>query len=73
MTCNDFWKKRGFKMNYPFECKCGHKEIISMPIKDYHADKHFCPICGTEMVREVKSLVCGMSIDTTNTFFRKIN
>lgn len=32
-------------MNYPFECKCGHKEIISMSIKEYHADNHICPNC----------------------------
>lgn len=60
-------------MNYPFECKCGHKEVISMPIKEYHADDHMCPVCGKEMVREVSSLVCGMSVDKTGNFFRKVN
>lgn len=59
-------------MKYPFECSCGHKEIISMPIKEYHADKHFYPICGEEMVREIKSLVCS-SIDHTNSFYRRNN
>ena len=61
-------------MNYPFECpNCNRSEIISMPIKEYHSDNHFCPSCNTEMVREVSSLVCGCSIDHTNSFFRKIN
>lgn len=60
-------------MNYPFECKCGHKEVISMPIKEYHADNHLCPICGEEMVREVKSLVCMGSVDLTNSFYRRNN
>lgn len=61
-------------MNYPFECKkCGHKEIISMPIKEYRSDNHFCQKCGEEMIREVKSLVCQCSIDTTGDFFRKVN
>ena len=60
-------------MNYPFECEFGHKEIISMPIKEYHADNHFCSICGEEMVREVKSLVCSCSLDKTGDFYRKIN
>lgn len=60
-------------MNYPFECKCGHKEIISMAIKEYHADNHICPNCKKEMTREVKSLVCGCSIDSTGDFYRKIN
>lgn len=59
-------------MNYPFECEFGHKEIISMPIKEYHADNHFCSICGEEMVREVGSLVCS-SIDHTNSFYRRNN
>lgn len=61
-------------MNYPFECiKCGHKEIISMPIKEYRSDNHFCPICGKEMEREINSLVCGLSIDKTGDFYRSIN
>ena len=60
-------------MNYPFECICGHSEIISMPIKEYTALGHYCPICGEEMTREVKSLVCQCSIDQTNSFFRKVN
>lgn len=61
-------------MNYPFYCpQCGHKETISMPITEYISTGHMCSECKTEMIREVESLVCGMSIDTTNTFFRKIN
>lgn len=44
-----------------------------MPIKEYHADNHFCPICGEEMDREISSLVCGMSVDRTGDFFRKVN
>lgn len=60
-------------MNYPFECKCGHKEIVSMPIKEYRADGHYCPICHEEMKREVGSLVCGLSVDTTGDFYRKVN
>lgn len=60
-------------MNYPFECKCGHKEIIPMPIKEYRPNNHFCPVCGEEMEREISSLVCGCSIDKTGDFYRKIN
>lgn len=61
-------------MNYPFEfekCKC--KEIISMPIAEYSSSNHFYPICGKEIVREVKSLVCAVSVDRTEDFFRKVN
>ena len=61
-------------MNYPFECsKCGHSEIISMPIKEYKSEGHYCPICGEEMTREIKSMVCQCSIDTTNSFYRRTN
>lgn len=61
-------------MRYPFECpKCGKKQYVNMPIKEYVATGHYCSACNTEMVREVKSLVCGMSVDSTNSFYRKCN
>ena len=67
-------KNRGYKMYYPFICpKCGHNEIIEMKISTYTASEHYCPVCGEEMTREVKSLVCGMSIDKTSSFYRKCN
>lgn len=44
-----------------------------MPMAEYISSGHMCKECGTEMVREVESLICGMSIDNTNTFYRKIN
>lgn len=60
-------------MNYPFECpKCGLKKIISMPMSEYESSGHYCD-CGEEMVREVKSLICGCSIDRTGDFFRAMN
>lgn len=59
-------------MNYPFKCpKCGLTKDIEMSMKDYHSDGHFCK-CGTEMIREVESLVCR-SIDKTGDFYRKLN
>ena len=59
-------------MNYPFHCpKCGLKKDISMPINQYTSQGHYCPICNTELVREVSSLVCGMSIDNTNSFYKR--
>ena len=60
-------------MNYPFECKCGNKKIISMPITEYHSDGHICSVCGAEMYREVSSLVCSMSVDKTGDFYRSVN
>lgn len=60
-------------MNYPFICPhCNNTETISMKMSEYHADNHFCHICGEEMVREVSSLVCS-SIDHTNSFYRRNN
>lgn len=61
-------------MDYPFVCpNCGHDEIIPMPMSQYTSEGHMCKECNTEMVREVKSLVCQCSIDTTNSFYRKVN
>lgn len=61
-------------MQYPFVCpKCGHEEKIDMPMKDYVGTGHMCKECGTEMVREVKSLVCGCSVDKTGDFYRAVN
>lgn len=61
-------------MFYPFVCpKCGHEETISMRITEYVATGHECPKCQTEMERDPQSLCCGMSIDKTNSFFRRCN
>lgn len=58
-------------MNYDFECpSCKHKEVISMPIKEYRAEGWYCPCCSTEMQREISSLVCGMAIDKTGDFYK---
>lgn len=60
-------------MYYPFECpKCGTKHEISMPMSEYTSSGHYCE-CGTEMVREVKSLVCSASINKCGGFYRNLN
>ena len=60
-------------MNYPFYCpNCGYEEKIDMSMKNYVATGHMCGECNTEMVREVKSLVCSMSIDKTGDFIENI-
>ena len=59
-------------MNYPFHCpKCGYKEIISMPMKDYVSTSHMCSECNTEMIRDVESLVCSIAIDQTGDFYKR--
>ena len=61
-------------MLYPFRCpKCGHEEMISMKMTEYVDDGHICPECDTEMERPIESRICGLSIDKTNSFFRKCN
>jgi predicted nucleic acid-binding Zn ribbon protein len=61
-------------MTYPFFCpNCGQEENISMRMSDYSSTGHLCPICNTEMKRTIESLVCGLSVDKTNSFFRKCN
>ena len=61
-------------MNYPFECpNCKNKQIVEMPMASYTATGHKCSECGTEMVREVKSLICGASINKCGGFYRDMN
>lgn len=61
-------------MRYPFVCpKCENKEVITMRITEYVATGHLCSKCNTEMQREVKSLVCAMSKDTTGDFYQKVS
>lgn len=60
-------------MYYPFICECGNKEEISMPMSEYKSSGHVCSVCGKEMTREVKSLVCSLSIDRTGDFYRSCN
>ena len=43
-----------------------------MRITEYTADGHLCPTCNTEMKRDPNSLVCGMTVDKTGTFFKKV-
>lgn len=60
-------------MNYPFECpECGHSEIISMPMSQYTSSGHYCPVCGEEMTRKIKSMVCGCSVDKTGDFYQRV-
>ena len=44
-----------------------------MPITEYISTGHMCSECKTEMIREVESLVCGLSVDKTGDFYRKCN
>ena len=61
-------------MDYPFVCpNCKNEEIISMRITEYVGTGHKCKQCGEELQREVSSLVCGLSIDKTNSFYRRCN
>lgn len=60
-------------IEYPFYCpKCGHKEIITMSMREYVGEGHMCPECGEEMKREIESMVCR-SIDKTGGFYRSFN
>lgn len=50
----------------------GHKETITMSMKEYTGEGHMCPECGEEMKREIDSMVCR-SIDKTGDFYRSFN
>lgn len=61
-------------MDYTFICpNCKQKEDIAMPMKEYHADNHFCKNCNNELVRDIADYTSIFSIDKTNCFYRKIN
>lgn len=61
-------------MFYPFICpKCGNEKTIEMRISEYTSEGHICSNCESEMIRDPKSLVCGMSVDSTGDFYRKCN
>ena len=67
------WMANNLPIEYPFYCpKCGHKEIITMSMKEYVGEGHMCPECGEEMKREIESMVCR-SIDKTGGFYRSFN
>lgn len=47
-------------MDYKFQCpKCNVEKIISMSMKDYHSDGHYCPTCGSEMERKISDYAFG--------------
>ena len=61
-------------MYYPFTCtnpECGHSEELVMKMSEYTDKGHFCPLCKTEMKRDIKSMASAMTVDTTNTFYKK--
>ena len=66
-------------MNYPFVCnneKCAKRgviESIEMRMSECTDKGHYCSVCGEELERTIESLVCGMSVDKTNSFYRKVN
>ena len=59
-------------MDYAFYCQsCNKKETISMRMSEYVSTGHLCTDCNTELLREPSSLVCGVSIDNTGSFFKR--
>lgn len=63
---------------YNYECtceKCSEKfKTIGVFKKMSEMDRvELCKVCNTPMSRTVSSLICGMSVDTTNSFYRSKN
>ena len=47
-------------MDYRFQCpKCGTEQTISMPLKDYHSDGHYCSVCNSELQRSIFDFASG--------------
>jgi predicted nucleic acid-binding Zn ribbon protein len=57
--------------SYTYKCRCGNEIVITCSMRDYSPTAE-CE-CGELAERKVEDLVCGMSIDTTGDFYRKIN
>ena len=60
-------------MDYHFICpNCKKREIISMSMKEYTPDNHFCSDCNTELKRDMSNYG-AISIDKTGTFCNKVS
>jgi hypothetical protein len=59
--------------DYKYHCNfCNLDEIIERKMSEYKPVEN-CLVCGKQMNRKVEDMSCGMSIDTTGDFYRKIN
>jgi hypothetical protein len=65
-------------MRYRYECinpECsanGDVVVIQKPMSEC-SRVEFCESCGEVIERTMDSLVCGMSVDNTGDFYRKVN
>ena len=65
-------------MRYRYECKnpeCsanGEVVVIEKPMAEC-SRVEYCDICGAIIERTIASMVCGMSVDNTGDFYRKVN
>jgi predicted nucleic acid-binding Zn ribbon protein len=58
--------------SYSYIChQCNKEKTITCRMSEYTSTIP-CE-CNNEMVRKPDDLVCGMSIDKTNSFFRSVN
>lgn len=58
--------------SYSYKCSCGNEKIIVCKMSEYSSTIP-CDKCNEQMTRKVKDLVCGLSVDKTNSFYRKTN
>lgn len=57
---------------YTYKCKCENEFDLYCKMTDYSPTVR-CDKCGEMAKRKVDDLVCGLSIDNTNSFYRKTN
>jgi putative FmdB family regulatory protein len=57
---------------YLYKCTCGEEISVISAMKDY-SPTVTCDKCGEVAERKVENMVCGLSIDNTNSFYRKCN
>lgn len=65
-------------MRYNYYCPnadCIDKDkVVTITKKMAESDREeFCETCGGKLERTIESLVCGMSVDKTGSFYRSVN
>lgn len=65
-------------MVYDYKCsndKCAnHYNVVKITkTMSECSNLEYCELCGCRLDRTIESLVCGMSIDKTGSFYRKCN
>lgn len=60
---------------YEYKCSdknCNNETTVNCKMSEMKSEIE-CEVCGSIMKRKIENMVCGLSIDNTNSFYRKVN